>query len=60
MDVIVTIGNQQWDSRKPVQYLLSVFRARKALKYFLDDETRREDRLTGFDCSNQRAHFRRG
>src|SRR5205823_6673263 len=60
VDVIVPVGNQERQRRKPIQYPLASPRPGKALQKLLQNETGGEQCLAGFDRSNQFSHLGRG
>lgn len=56
-DVVAPVGKQKRERGKSIQYSLAVSRARKALKELLQNEAGGEERVAGFDRTNQFAHF---
>lgn len=59
LDVIVSIWDDEGQSRKPIQDLRASFGTRKSLQQFLKDETGREDRFARLNRAHERSGFRR-
>jgi len=55
--MIVAVRHQQGDGGKPIQDFGAGFGTGKALKKLLQNETGGDDRLAGFERSNQHLHF---
>lgn len=58
-NMIVAVGNEERDRGKSIQDVLACLGARKALKNFLENEPRRDNRLSGFDGANERTDLSR-
>lgn len=57
-DVILSIRSKKRQGGKTIQNSCPGLRPRKALKKFLEDKTRRQNGLTGFDSADQCLHRR--
>jgi hypothetical protein len=59
LDVVFTIGRQQWHCRKSVQNQSPIPWPGKTLQQLLEDETGCHQGLAGLDGANEYADFRR-